>query len=79
MFQQFDTDQSGALSRDEIKAAMRCLLGNAWDLDQLFESMDVDSNGEVSLEEFKSHLKSNKYILAAMSKKLTDQGLISGL
>jgi len=79
VFQQFDTDASGALSRDEIKAAMVCLLGNAWDLDQLFESMDVDNNGEVSLDEFKAHLQRNKFIFAAMAKKMNDQGLISGL
>jgi len=78
VFDQFDTDHSGALSKDEIKAAMVCLLGNAWDLDQLFESMDVDSNGEVSLEEFKDHLQRNKYVFQAMAKKLNDQGLIEG-
>lgn len=78
VFDQFDTDHSGALSKEEIKAAMVCLLGNAWDLDQLFESMDVDSNGEVSLEEFKDHLKQNKFVFAAMAKKMNDQGLIEG-
>ena len=78
MFDQFDTDHSGALSKDEIKAAMVCLLGNAWDLDQLFESMDVDSNGEVSLQEFKDFLQANKYVFNAMAQKLSDQGLIEG-
>jgi Ca2+-binding EF-hand superfamily protein len=78
VFGQFDTDKSGALSKDEIKAAMICLLGNAWDIDQLFETMDVDSNGEVSLEEFQAHLKTNKYVYAAMEKKMNDQGLVAG-
>ena len=79
IFDQIDTDKSGSLSVDEIKAAMVCLLGNAWDLDTLFDSMDVDKNGEVSLEEFKSFLQRDKYVFAAMTKKMNDQGLISGL
>ena len=79
IFDQIDTDKSGTLSVDEIKAAMVCLLGNAWDLDTLFDAMDVDKNGEVSLEEFKSFLQRDKYVFAAMTKKMNDQGLISGL
>ena len=81
LFDQFDTDKSGSLSKDEIKAAMYCLGLKAWDLDNLFETMDVNSDGEVSLEEFKEHLKSpsNKFIFQAMCAKLNKDGLITGL
>jgi len=79
IFDQIDTDKSGALSVDEIKAAMVCLLGNAWDLETLFESMDVDKNGEVSLDEFKAFLQRDKFVFGAMCKKMNDQGLIGGL
>ena len=60
---------------------MACLGLKAWDLDQMFDTMDVNKDGEVSLDEFKAHLKSpaNKYVFQAMLKKLNDQGLISGL
>ena len=80
MFDQFDTDKSGSLSKDEIKAAMFCLGLKAWDLDNLFETMDANTDGKVSLEEFKAHLRSpgNKFLFQAMCKKLNDDGLIAG-
>ena len=57
---------------------MACLGLKAWDLDQMFDTMDVNKDGEVSLDEFKAHLQRNKYVFQAMAKKMNDQGLISG-
>ena len=80
LFDQFDTDKSGDLSKEEIKKAMFCLGLKAWDLDNLFDTMDTNADGKVSLEEFKAHLNSpsNKFIFQAMCQKLNNEGLIAG-
>merc|ERR1712184_215396 len=74
VFDQFDTDNSGSLSKDEIKNAMNCLGLKAWDVNEFFNGLDEDKNGEISLAEFKDNLPS--YVFKAMAQKLNDQGLI---
>jgi len=76
IFDQFDTDNSGSLSMDEIKNAMNCLGLKAWDVNEFFVGLDVNKDGEISLSEFKDNLPS--YVFKAMAQKLNDQGLISG-
>ena len=77
VFDQFDTDNSGSLSKDEIKNAMNCLGLKAWDVNEFFNGLDEDKNGEISLAEFKDNLLS--YVFKAMAQKLNDQGLIEGM
>merc|ERR1712228_190712 len=63
VFDSMDADNSGALSKEEIKNACSCLGLKAW---------DVDANGEIGLADFKDNLPS--YVLQAMSAKLAKDG-----
>ena len=76
MFDQFDTDASGSLSKDEIKYGCNCLGLKAWDIDEFFVGLDENADGEISLSEFKDNLPS--YVFKAMATKLTHDGLIEG-
>ena len=77
MFDQFDTDKSGDLSKEEIRAAIICLgLKDTVNVDDLLKDMDTDANGEISIEEFRNNLP--KSVLQAMSAKLNEAGLIEG-
>merc|ERR1719412_1516802 len=42
VFDQMDTDNSGALSKEEIKNACNCLGLKAWDIDEFFVGSDVN-------------------------------------
>jgi Ca2+-binding EF-hand superfamily protein len=77
VFDQMDADNSGTLSKDEIKNAMVCLGLKAWDADEFFVGLDENADGEISLQEFKDNLPS--YVYKAMAQKLNDQGLIEGM
>ena len=74
VFDQFDTDHSGSLCKDEIIHAMNCLGLKAWDLNEFFVGLDTNKDGEISLNEFRENLLS--YVFKAMTQKLNDQGLI---
>ncbi len=69
-----DTDNSGALSKQEIKNACNCLGLKAWDIDEFFVGLDTNADGEISLAEFKDNLP--KFVLQAMATKLANDGLI---
>lgn len=56
---------------------MNCLGLKAWDVNEFFNGLDEDKNGEISLAEFKDNLPS--YVFKAMAQKLNDQGLIEGM
>merc|ERR1711944_160534 len=77
VFDQFDTDNSGSLSKEEIKYACNCLGLKAWDIDEFFTGLDENADGEISLQEFKDNLP--PYVFKAMSAKLTKDGLIEGM
>jgi len=78
VFDQLDTDKSGDLSKDEIKHALEVLgLQNAYNLDDLLKGMDENSDGVISIDEFRTGLP--KEVLQAMSSKLTEKGLIGGV
>merc|ERR1712158_99402 len=78
VFDQLDTDKSGDLSRDEIKHALEVLgLQDAYNLDDLLKGMDENSDGVISIDEFRTGLP--KEVLQAMSSKLTEKGLIGGV
>merc|ERR1712241_1224411 len=78
VFDQLDTDKSGDLSRDEIKHALEVLgLQAQFNIDELLKAMDTDANGSISIEEFKNGLP--KEVLQAMSGKLNEKGLITGI
>ena len=72
-----DTDNSGALSKEEIKNACNCLGLKAWDIDEFFVGLEVDKNGEIALADFKDNLP--KFVYQAMAAKLTKDGLIEGM
>ena len=74
MFDKIDVDGSGTLSKEEIKDACYCLGLRAWDINEFFNGLDENKDGEISLKEFKENLPS--YVFAAMSTKMADQGLI---
>lgn len=74
VFDCMDADNSGALSKEEIKNACSCLGLKAWDIDEFFVGLETDANGEISLNDFKDNLPS--YVLQAMSSKLAKDGLI---
>merc|ERR1711894_692522 len=63
VFDQLDTDKSGDLSKEEIDDALK--------------TMDENSDGVVSIEEFKNGLP--KEVLQAMSAALDAKGLITGV
>merc|ERR1719449_519971 len=78
VFDQLDTDKSGDLSRDEIKHALEVLgLQEKFNIDDVLKTMDENSDGVVSIEEFKNGLP--KEVLQAMSAALDAKGLISGV
>ena len=77
VFDQFDTDKSGDLSKSEIKNAIVCLgLEKEVNVDELLKHMDDDENCTISIDEFRNNLPKN--ILQAMSAKLNEKGLIEG-
>jgi len=75
VFDEMDTDNSGALSKQEIKNACNCLGLKAWDIDEFFVGLDTNADGEISLAEFKDNLP--KFVLQAMATKLANDGLIA--
>ena len=55
VFDKFDTDRSGALDAEELKIALRVVLGSDLSLDdcvQLVSAADRDGNGAVDFQEF---------------------------
>merc|ERR1711970_135296 len=78
VFDQLDTDKSGDLSKDEIKHALEVLgLQDAYNLDDLLKGMDENSDGVISIDEFRNGLP--KEVLQAMSSALDAKGLIGGV
>jgi len=55
---------------------MKCLGLKGWDWEQMFESMDQNADGEISIQEFKDGVPPQ--VLQIMSGKLNDMGLIEG-
>ena len=78
VFDQLDTDKSGDLSKEEIAHALNVLgLQDKFNIDDVLKTMDENSDGVVSIEEFKNGLP--KEVLQAMSAALDAKGLISGV
>ena len=55
LFQQFDTDNSGVITRDNIVAAMQKMGHsiNQAELDQIMAQHDIEKNGIISFKEFR--------------------------
>lgn len=55
VFDQFDSDKSGAIERDEIKKVCEALGVDATssDIDELIKSADADGDGKIQYAEFK--------------------------
>merc|ERR1712018_330813 len=71
-------DKSGDLSKEEIAHALNVLgLQEKFNIDDVLKTMDENSDGVVSIEEFKNGLP--KEVLQAMSAALDAKGLISGV
>merc|ERR1711953_669786 len=78
VFDQLDTDKSGDLSKEEIAHALNVLgLQEKFNIDDVLKTMDENSDGVVSIEEFKNGLP--KEVLQAMSAALDAKGLIGGV
>merc|ERR1711937_804895 len=73
VFDQLDTDKSGDLSKEEIAHALNVLgLQDKFNIDDVLKTMDENSDGVVSIEEFKNGLP--KEVLQAMSAALDAKG-----
>ena len=56
IFKQFDTDNQGKITADNIVRAMQKLNGQQVSVDEIkeiFEKYDIDHNGDITFEEFK--------------------------
>eukprot|EP01090_Pellita_catalonica_P020752 TRINITY_DN7565_c0_g1_i1.p1 TRINITY_DN7565_c0_g1~~TRINITY_DN7565_c0_g1_i1.p1 ORF type:complete len:167 (+),score=32.19 TRINITY_DN7565_c0_g1_i1:35-502(+) len=55
LFRAIDTNNDGKLSKREVRSAFRHLMGKVRvkELDEAFNELDVDSDGEVTLDEFR--------------------------
>nr|ADV78071.1 calcium- and calmodulin-dependent protein kinase [Nothoceros aenigmaticus] len=79
-FQMYDADGSGFISRDELAVMLRALpemylppdVTEPGKLDEIFDQMDADNDGRVSLDEFKDAMKSNDGLREAMLYPLRD-------
>jgi hypothetical protein len=62
LFSRIDEDQSGTISRKELRkvATELGLKADRRAIDALFDSMDADASGEVSLEEFTTAVRSSQ-------------------
>ncbi|KAL1525331.1 hypothetical protein AB1Y20_020191 [Prymnesium parvum] len=60
LFLQWDADGSGAISRKEFRQAVKLLEfdGPASEINAVFDSFDVDGNGEIDFKELNKHLRS---------------------
>jgi len=79
VFNQFDTDDSGALSKMELKRACKALgMTEQTDVvvEDLIDKMDTDKNGEIDLKEWTDNLP--KEFKQLMASKLDEKGLIKG-
>ena len=82
IFNQIDTDKSGDLTIAEIKRALACLKihksdnigGSGLTMDDFFKHLDVNHDGVISLEEWKSGLTHEMTNL--LSKHLDERGLL---
>ena len=52
-FKVFDLENSGKISKDNIKKALKMSDGDQ-ELDTLFEKYDIDKDGQLSFDEFES-------------------------
>ena len=56
-FKMFDKDGSGAISAEEIKAALGFSADKSGLLETIVKEVDEDGNGEISFEEFASMMR----------------------
>lgn len=65
IFSQIDTDDSGELTAAELKRALACLGLKKVDADECLAGFDKDSDGKISLDEWKAGLKKETLQLSA--------------
>ena len=77
VFRMFDTDNSGAISKDELRMVLadETVSGMAasegkteQELEQIFQDIDADGNGEISFDEFSA--------MMLQSDKLASHGTV---
>lgn len=72
MFRIFDLDESGSISPEEMRTILSFALTDARsqkEIDEIFQKMDSDGNGEISYEEFLAHLHQLPEILNCVTLK----------
>ena len=76
VFAQFDTDDSGTLTKIELKRAFACLGLKKLDIDEVLAAFDTDGDEQIDLAEWKAGLKPET--LRIITKKLDENGLVAG-
>lgn len=78
-FNQFDTNKSGALSRKQMRSvigAMDVLIKNDKELDDIFEVIDQDRSGDITLDEMNDMFINQSYTQRHLGKYLVVLSLI---
>lgn len=73
-FQVYDADKSGAISREELAAMLRALpseylppdIMEPGKVDEFFDRMDANNDGQISFEEFKTTLQKERFLMDAI-------------
>ena len=74
LFGAVDLDGSGYIDRDELAAV--CDL-DAQDLAEVFDRLDADKDGRISIEEFSENFKKFKSVVSGVKRKKPELSLCS--
>ena len=74
LFGAVDLDGSGYIDRDELAAV--CDL-DAQDLAEVFDRLDADKDGRISIEEFSENFKKFKSVVSGVKRKKSELSLCS--
>ena len=72
LFGAVDLDGSGYIDRDELAAV--CDL-DADDLAEVFDRLDADKDGRISIEEFSENFKKFKSVVSGVKRKKSERSL----
>ena len=78
LFREIDADGSGGIDRGELRKAMRVKMGNLSEarIDEVFDAVDEDGNGELDVDEFIAALLKFKPTLEESGKTHLKSGVV---